>query len=43
MNSFDRHLRKTKYGFQIVSSIEFAKLREVVKTERLKKRRKYVN
>ncbi|XP_062604368.1 zinc finger MYM-type protein 4-like [Saccostrea cucullata] len=33
MSSFDRYLRKRKYGFQIVSSIEFVKVREVVKAK----------
>ena len=33
MSSFDRHLRKMKYGFQLVSRIELAKVREVVKAK----------
>ena len=33
MSSFDRHLRKMKYGFEIVSSIEFARVREVVRAK----------
>jgi hypothetical protein len=29
----DRHLRRIKYGFQIISSVEFAKVREVLKAK----------
>jgi integrase len=33
MSSIDRHLRRMKYGFQIISSVEFAKVREVLKAK----------
>ena len=33
MSSFDWHLRKMKYGFQLVPSIEFAKVRKVMKAK----------
>lgn len=33
MSSFDRHLRRMKYGKQIISSLEFSNAREVLKAK----------
>lgn len=33
MSSFDRHLRRMKYGKQIISSLEFSNVREVLKAK----------
>lgn len=33
MSSFDRHVRRMKYGKQIISSLEFSKVREVLKSD----------
>lgn len=33
MSSLDRHLRRMKYGKQIISSLEFSKVMEVLKAK----------
>lgn len=33
ISSFDRHLRRMKYGKQIISSLEFSNAREVLKAK----------